>query len=141
LTCDAIKNKRLWSPDKNRPSQYKRDVVVAPRADFTAFRLLDVIDLIAAGIASRVASADAFVVTDAGYRPRNAEESLLYQVVAGELETFLTSQQDNDRNVPRFVEKEFRSFLDCGVLPVICCGLHWLSSVWSVFPAHAWHIG
>ena len=56
------------------------------------------------------------MVTDAAYRPRRPEESLLYQVVAGELETFLASQQDNERHVPGFVEKEFRSFLDCGVL-------------------------
>ncbi len=56
------------------------------------------------------------MVLEAAYRPRNPEESLLYQVVAGELETFLASQQDNERNVPGFVEKEFRSFLDCGVL-------------------------
>ena len=47
---------------------------------------------------------------------RNPEESLLYQVVAGELETFLAAQQDNERQVPGFIEKEFRSFLDCGVL-------------------------
>ena len=56
------------------------------------------------------------MVTDAAYRPRRPEESLLYQVVAGELETFLASQQDNERQVPGFVEKELRSFLDCGVL-------------------------
>src|SRR5881409_1273274 len=42
--------------------------------------------------------------------------SLLYQVVAGELETFLALQQDQEWHVPGFVEKEFRSFLDCGVL-------------------------
>jgi hypothetical protein len=56
------------------------------------------------------------VVLHAAYRPRNPEESLLYQVVAGELETFLAAQQDNERQVPGFIEKEFRSFLDCGVL-------------------------
>ncbi len=36
------------------------------------------------------------MVSDAAYRPRRPEESLLYQVVAGELETFLASQQDNE---------------------------------------------
>ena len=56
------------------------------------------------------------MVSDAAYRPRNPEESLLYQVVAGELETFLAAQEDNERQVPGFIEKEFRSFLDCGVL-------------------------
>jgi transposase-like zinc-binding protein len=62
------------------------------------------------------ASAHAFVVTDAAYRPRNPEESLLYQVVAGELETFLASHQAQDRTIPKFVEDEFRSFLECGIL-------------------------
>ena len=33
------------------------------------------------------------MVADAAYRPRNPEESLLYQVVAGEFETFLAAQQ------------------------------------------------
>ena len=54
--------------------------------------------------------------TDAGYRPRNPEDSLLYRVVADELETFLVSQQEGDRCVPWFVERELRAFLDCGVL-------------------------
>src|SRR5262245_29136663 len=41
-------------------------------------------------------------------RPRNPEESLLYQVVTGELETFLAAQQDNERPVPGFIEQENR---------------------------------
>ena len=41
---------------------------------------------------------------------------MLYQVVADELETFLARQRDRDRPVPRFVEEEFRAFLDCGIL-------------------------
>jgi Putative transposase/Transposase zinc-binding domain len=54
---------------------------------------------------------------DAGfdYIPRNPEETTLYHVVAEQLETFLRRQQERDRPVPRFVEEEFRSFLDCGV--------------------------
>jgi len=56
------------------------------------------------------------VVTDVTYRPRNPEESLLYQVVAGELETFLASQEAQDQTIPKFVEDEFRSFLECGIL-------------------------
>ncbi len=39
-----------------------------------------------------------------------------YQVVADEPETFLARQRDRDRPVPRFVEEEFRAFLDCGIL-------------------------
>ena len=69
---------------------------------------------VASGIASSFASADAFVVTDVTYRPRNPEESLLYQVVAGELETFLASQEAQDQTIPKFVEDEFRSSLNVG---------------------------
>src|SRR5207244_396452 len=42
--------------------------------------------------------------------------TVLYQVIAEQLETFLAAQQERDRPVPRFVEKEFRAFLDCGIL-------------------------
>ena len=51
-----------------------------------------------------------------GYTPRRPEESLLYQVIAEELEPFLARQNEGDRPVPPFVEREFRSFLDCGIL-------------------------
>jgi hypothetical protein len=50
------------------------------------------------------------------YTPRHSEATVLYRVVVQELETFLCRQQERDRPVPRFVEQEFRSFLDCGVL-------------------------
>jgi hypothetical protein len=54
--------------------------------------------------------------TAAVYIPRNPEESILYGVVAAHLETFLERQHRRDRIVPRFVERELRSFLDCGIL-------------------------
>src|SRR5579884_3665554 len=50
------------------------------------------------------------------YFPRNPPETVLYQVVSGELETFLARQRERDREVPKFVEDEFRSFLECGIL-------------------------
>ena len=50
------------------------------------------------------------------YCPRRPEESVLYGVVAGNLETFLARQSERDRPVPRFVERELRSFLECGIL-------------------------
>ena len=53
---------------------------------------------------------------DVAYRPRSPEATVLYQVVADELETFLAREQERDRPVPRFVEPEFRAFLDCGIL-------------------------
>src|SRR5216117_1240643 len=45
-----------------------------------------------------------------------AIQTLLYQVVAEQLETFLAGQQARDRTVPGFVEREFRDYLTCGVL-------------------------
>ena len=45
------------------------------------------------------------------YRPRQPEKSVLYGVVAGHLETFLARQRERGRLVPRFVERELRSFL------------------------------
>jgi hypothetical protein len=54
--------------------------------------------------------------TAAVYHPRSPAESVLYAVVAGHLETFLDRQHRRDRCVPRFVERELRSFLECGVL-------------------------
>ena len=39
------------------------------------------------------------------YAPRHSETTILYQVVAEQLETFLAAQQERDRPVPRFVEK------------------------------------
>ena len=54
--------------------------------------------------------------TDCEYRPRRPEVSILYGVGAGHVEAFLARQRERDRLVPRFVEREFRSFLDCGIL-------------------------
>jgi hypothetical protein len=50
------------------------------------------------------------------YETRSPQETLLYGVVASELETFLAGQRSAEREVPRFVEREFRAFLECGVL-------------------------
>jgi hypothetical protein len=49
------------------------------------------------------------------YRPRRPEETVLYQVLAAHLETFLARQQQDGRHVPRFVERELRKFLECGI--------------------------
>ena len=54
--------------------------------------------------------------TAAEYRPRNPEENPLYGVVSRYLETYLAQQSERERPVPRFVERELRAFLDCGVL-------------------------
>jgi len=54
--------------------------------------------------------------TASSYCPRNPEKTVLYGVVAEQLETFLQRQHRRERHVPRFVERELRSYLDCGVL-------------------------
>src|SRR2546422_2834053 len=49
------------------------------------------------------------------YTPRHPEESVLYQVVAEQLETLLARQQERVRPVSLFVEREFRTYLTCGI--------------------------
>ena len=51
----------------------------------------------------------------AGYMPRRADETLLYGVVAIHLEAFLARARHRGRVVPRFVVREFRKFLECGI--------------------------
>jgi hypothetical protein len=41
------------------------------------------------------------------YVPRKPEETVLYDVVAEQLETFLARREDQDRPVPHFIEREY----------------------------------
>ena len=50
------------------------------------------------------------------YKPRKPEDTVLYRVVQQNLETFLASAREQGRVVPRFVERELRAFLTCGIL-------------------------
>jgi hypothetical protein len=50
------------------------------------------------------------------YQPRGPEQSILYRVVAGNLDTFLANHQAEGRPIPHFVERELRAFLTCGIL-------------------------
>ncbi len=50
------------------------------------------------------------------YRRREPETTVLYRVVQQNLETFLASAREQGRVVPRFVERELRAYLDCGLL-------------------------
>jgi hypothetical protein len=67
---------------------------------------------------SALLAASGFNICEAAfeYHPRRPEESILYQVVAENLESFLSRQQERERVVPKFVEKDLRDFLDCGIL-------------------------
>lgn len=53
------------------------------------------------------------------YRPREPEQSLVYRVLQENLETYLARQKEKGRDVPKFVERELRGVLECGVL---ACG-------------------
>jgi hypothetical protein len=50
------------------------------------------------------------------YTRHRPEQSILYNVIQQELETFLARAQARERPVPRFVEQEFHAFLRCGIL-------------------------
>ena len=51
------------------------------------------------------------------YRPRDAEHTVLHQVIAEHLEAFLgaVAAAGDGAGLPQFVEREFREFLLCGV--------------------------
>ena len=51
------------------------------------------------------------------YRPRDAERTVLHQLVAEHLEAFLgaVAEAGDGAGLPQFVEREFREFLLCGV--------------------------
>jgi hypothetical protein len=51
------------------------------------------------------------------YRPRDAEHTVLHQVIALHLEAFLeaVAVAGAGAGLPQFVEREFREFLLCGV--------------------------
>ena len=62
-----------------------------------------------------------------GYRRRQPEDTVLYRVVAGYLETFLAGAGQGNgmrSGLPRFVERELRGFLDCGILARGFCRVH-----------------
>ena len=52
------------------------------------------------------------------YQPRDAEHTVLHQVIALHLEAFLdaVAAAGDAAGLPQFVEREFRDFLTCGVV-------------------------
>ena len=50
------------------------------------------------------------------YERRVPEQSLLYRILAENLETFLDRARTEEHGLPRYVEKELREYLACGVL-------------------------
>jgi len=49
------------------------------------------------------------------YKPRCADEELVYRVVAAELDGFLAETEARGHPLPSFVESTFRDFLTCGI--------------------------
>jgi len=49
------------------------------------------------------------------YKPRCADEELIYHVVAAELDGFLAEAEARGHPLPSFVESTFRDFLTCGI--------------------------
>ena len=50
------------------------------------------------------------------YQRRVPEQELLHQVFVEHLETFLDRTRNEDHELPRYVQKELREYVDCGVL-------------------------
>jgi hypothetical protein len=51
------------------------------------------------------------------YRRRRPERTPLYRTVQGHLETYLAlAQEAQGEDVPAYVEREFRRYLECGIL-------------------------
>ena len=50
------------------------------------------------------------------YQPRHPENTVLYQILQEDLETWITQTQENGGYVPSHVEKDFREYLKCGLL-------------------------
>ena len=56
------------------------------------------------------------------YEIRSPEQTILYRVVASELETFLAEQRSAEHEVPRFVERNSAPFWGAEFCPVGFCG-------------------
>ncbi|RKH95850.1 hypothetical protein [Corallococcus sp. AB038B] len=50
------------------------------------------------------------------YRRRQPEETVLYEAVRENLATLLAEASDVGRGLPRYVERDFARYLECGVL-------------------------
>ena len=50
------------------------------------------------------------------YRPCRPEETVLYRVLQEHLETFIERTESGGRELPAFVKKELRGYLECGIL-------------------------
>ena len=51
----------------------------------------------------------------AEYAQRRPQETLLYQLIADNLETFLHNLSEQGKTLPEHVTKEFKAYLKCGI--------------------------
>lgn len=49
------------------------------------------------------------------YKRRRPEETLLYKVIADNIETFIAQRESECRPLPKYISEEFKSFLTCGL--------------------------
>lgn len=49
------------------------------------------------------------------YKRRRPEETLLYKVIADNIETFIAQRECEGRPLPKYISEEFKSFLTCGL--------------------------
>ena len=69
-----------------------------------------------AGMPARNQKAACVRILAGRYRRREPEDSVLHRIVREQIETFLGHRETQGRPVPRFVERELRGFLECGIL-------------------------
>jgi len=50
------------------------------------------------------------------YQTRQPDNTVLYQVLAGHIETFISQRESDGKRLPEFVIKELRGYLRCGIL-------------------------
>jgi hypothetical protein len=83
---------------------------------YTSFISLS--ESVSSGYGDSIAPDEGLIVCESAndYRSRNPEDNPLYGIVSEHLETFLSRRYERGQTVPHFVERELRSFLDCGVL-------------------------
>ena len=56
------------------------------------------------------------IATALKYRPRTPEKTVLYELIEENFPAFLNELSAKDKNLPAYVEEEFKAFLDCGRL-------------------------
>ncbi len=93
------------------PGRYGNTAVVRRKRDALGY-----VAPVCRGHDDRLVREPAQVRGASGYVPRRPEATTLYGVVQHHLETWLSNARVQERSVPRFVERELRAFLECGVL-------------------------